>query len=69
MPIGHVIDERAIVNGVVGLHATGGSTNHLLHLIAIAHAAGIELRLEDFDDLSRRRAAARAHLSEWQSPT
>jgi len=52
-PIGHVIDERAIVNGVVGLHATGGSTNHLLHLIAIARAAGIELRLEDFDDLSR----------------
>ena len=53
LPIGHVIDERAIVNGVVGLHATGGSTNHLLHLIAIARAACIELRLEDFDELSR----------------
>jgi phosphogluconate dehydratase len=53
IPVGHVIDERAIVNGVVGLHATGGSTNHLLHLIAIATAAGIDLRLEDFDDLSR----------------
>ena len=53
LPIGHVIDERAIVNGVVGLHATGGSTNHLLHMIAIARAAGIDLRLEDFDDLSR----------------
>jgi phosphogluconate dehydratase len=53
LPIGHVIDERAIVNGVVGLHATGGSTNHLLHLIAIARAAGIDLRLEDFDELSR----------------
>jgi phosphogluconate dehydratase len=53
MPVGHVIDARAIVNGVVGLHATGGSTNHLLHLIAMAAAAGIELRLEDFDELSR----------------
>jgi phosphogluconate dehydratase len=52
-PIGRVIDERAIVNGVVGLHATGGSTNHLLHLVAIAAAAGIELRLDDFDDLSK----------------
>src|SRR5688572_25627377 len=51
-PVGRIIDERAIVNGVVGLHATGGSTNHLLHLIAIAAAAGIELRLEDFDALS-----------------
>jgi phosphogluconate dehydratase len=52
LPVGRIIDERAIVNGVVGLHATGGSTNHLLHLIAIAQAAGIELRLEDFHDLS-----------------
>src|SRR5262249_9577793 len=52
-PIGRVVDERAIVNGVIGLHATGGSTNHLLHLIAIARAAGIDLRLEDFDDLSK----------------
>jgi phosphogluconate dehydratase len=51
-PVGRVIDERAIVNGVVGLHATGGSTNHLLHLVAIARAAGIELRLEDFSDLA-----------------
>ncbi len=40
-PAGHVIDERSIVNGVIGLHATGGSTNHLLHLVAIAAAAGI----------------------------
>jgi phosphogluconate dehydratase len=52
-PIGHVVDERAIVNGVVGLHATGGSTNHLLHLIAIAGAAGITLTLEDFDALAQ----------------
>jgi phosphogluconate dehydratase len=51
-PIGHIIDERAIVNGVIGLHATGGSTNHLLHLVAIAQAAGIALRWEDFDALS-----------------
>jgi phosphogluconate dehydratase len=53
LPIGQLIDERSIVNGVVGLHATGGSTNHLLHLIAMAHAAGIDLRLDDFDDLSK----------------
>ncbi len=52
LPIGHIIDERAIVNGVIGLHATGGSTNHLLHLVAIAQAAGIALRWEDFDALS-----------------
>uniref|UniRef100_UPI00258B95A1 dihydroxy-acid dehydratase domain-containing protein n=1 Tax=Acidiphilium sp. TaxID=527 RepID=UPI00258B95A1 len=51
-PVGRVIDERALVNGVVGLHATGGSTNHLLHLVAIAHAAGIDLRWEDFDALA-----------------
>ncbi|MBD8880115.1 phosphogluconate dehydratase [Rhodanobacter sp. 7MK24] len=51
-PLGHMIDERTIVNGVIGLHATGGSTNHLLHLVAMAHAAGIALTLEDFDALS-----------------
>ena len=51
-PIGHVIDERAIVNGVVGLHATGGSTNHTIHLIAMAAAAGIALTWEDFADLA-----------------
>jgi phosphogluconate dehydratase len=52
LPIGRIVDERAIVNGVIGLHATGGSTNHLLHLVAIARAAGIELRWDDFDALS-----------------
>ncbi|HUA79605.1 MAG TPA: phosphogluconate dehydratase [Dyella sp.] len=52
LPIGQIVDERAIVNGVVGLHATGGSTNHLLHLVAMAQAAGIALRWEDFDALS-----------------
>ncbi|WP_306029765.1 phosphogluconate dehydratase [Stappia sp. MMSF_3263] len=51
-PVGEMIDERAIVNGVVGLHATGGSTNHTLHLVAIAHAAGIRLTWDDISDLS-----------------
>jgi phosphogluconate dehydratase len=48
-----VIDERSIVNGVVGLLATGGSTNHALHLPAMARAAGIILTLEDMNDLSK----------------
>jgi phosphogluconate dehydratase len=51
-PIGHVIDERAVVNGVVALLATGGSTNHTLHLPAMAAAAGIQLSWDDFADLS-----------------
>lgn len=51
-PIGEVIDERSFVNAVVGLHATGGSTNHLLHLVAMAAAGGIQLRWDDFDALS-----------------
>ncbi len=51
-PVGAVFDERAIVNGVVGLHATGGSTNHTLHLVAAAKAAGIRLTWDDFADLS-----------------
>ena len=51
-PIGHVIDERAVVNGVVGLHATGGSTNLTIHLIAMAAAAGITLSWDDFADLA-----------------
>jgi len=53
IPSGHVVDEKAVVNGLVGLMATGGSTNHVLHLVAVAQAAGVLLRLEDFDDLSR----------------
>jgi phosphogluconate dehydratase len=52
LPIGHIVDERAIINGVIGLHATGGSTNHLLHLVAIAQAAGVQLRWDDFDALT-----------------
>ncbi len=51
-PVGQIVDERVIVNGVVGLHATGGSTNHTLHLVAIAKAAGIHLTWDDFADLS-----------------
>jgi phosphogluconate dehydratase len=51
-PVGHVIDEKAIVNGLVGLHATGGSTNHTLHLIAIAAAAGLHVTWQDMADLS-----------------
>jgi phosphogluconate dehydratase len=51
-PIGHIIDEKAIVNGLVGLHATGGSTNHTMHLIAMAAAAGIQITWDDMSDLS-----------------
>ncbi|MEO1019166.1 MAG: phosphogluconate dehydratase, partial [Pseudomonadota bacterium] len=51
-PIGEVIDERAAVNGIVGLHATGGSTNHTIHLIAMMRAAGLQLTWEDFAQLS-----------------
>jgi phosphogluconate dehydratase len=51
-PLGHCIDEKAIVNAVVGLLATGGSTNHAIHLPAIARAAGILLDWEDMDRLS-----------------
>ncbi len=52
-PIGQCVDERAIVNAAVGLLATGGSTNHLIHLPAIAAMAGIVIDWEDFDRLSR----------------
>jgi phosphogluconate dehydratase len=51
-PAGEMIDERSIVNGVVGLHATGGSTNHTLHLIAMARAGGILLTWNDISELS-----------------
>ncbi len=51
-PIGRLLDERAFVNGVVGLHATGGSTNHTLHLVAMAAAAGITLTWDDMSDLA-----------------
>ena len=51
-PIGKVVDERAIINAIVGLLATGGSTNHTIHLVAIARAAGIIINWDDFDALS-----------------
>ena len=51
-PAGEILDERAFVNGIVGLMATGGSTNLVLHLPAMARAAGVLLDLADFDDLS-----------------
>lgn len=52
-PIGHLIDERAIVNAMVALMATGGSTNHTIHWIAVARAAGILLTWDDMDLLSQ----------------
>jgi phosphogluconate dehydratase len=52
LPLAKVIDERSIVNAIVGLLATGGSTNHTLHLVAIARAAGILIDWDDFSDLS-----------------
>ena len=51
-PVGEILDERAYVNGLVGLMATGGSTNLVLHLPAMARASGILLDLEDFADIS-----------------
>ncbi|MCA0433830.1 MAG: phosphogluconate dehydratase [Proteobacteria bacterium] len=53
MPIGQIYDERSVVNGVVGLLATGGSTNHTMHLIAMAAAAGIVLTWDDLAELSQ----------------
>ncbi len=51
-PIGYVVDEKAIVNAMVALLATGGSTNHLIHWVAVAHSAGITIDWDDFSDLS-----------------
>ena len=51
-PLGEVVDERAIVNAAVGLLATGGSTNHAIHIPAIARAAGIRIDWQDLDELS-----------------
>ena len=52
LPVGHVVDEKTIVNAIVGLLTTGGSTNHTLHLVAIAKAAGIVIDWDDFNELS-----------------
>ena len=51
-PVSQILDEKAFVNGIVGLMATGGSTNLVLHLPAMARAAGIDLTPEDFNDIS-----------------
>jgi phosphogluconate dehydratase len=51
-PIGHIVDAKAIVNGLVGLLATGGSTNHTMHLVAVARAAGYIVNWDDFADIS-----------------
>jgi phosphogluconate dehydratase len=51
-PVGHVVDARAIVNAIVGLCATGGSTNHMIHIPAIALAAGLIVDWQDFSDIS-----------------
>ncbi len=52
-PIAEIIDEKSFVNAIVGLMATGGSTNHTIHLIAMARAAGIILNWDDFDEISK----------------
>ncbi|HMB39711.1 MAG TPA: phosphogluconate dehydratase [Wenzhouxiangellaceae bacterium] len=52
-PIGRTVDEKAMVNAMVGLAATGGSTNHAIHLVAIARAAGLIIDWNDLDDIAR----------------
>ena len=52
MPVGRMIDERSFVNAIVALHATGGSTNHTIHLLPMAAAAGITLIWDDLADLA-----------------
>ncbi|GIX22078.1 MAG: phosphogluconate dehydratase [Gammaproteobacteria bacterium] len=52
-PLGEVLDARALVNGIVGLLATGGSTNHTIHLVAVARAAGLVVDWDDFAALSK----------------
>lgn len=51
-PIAEVVDEKAVINGIIGLLATGGSTNHTIHLVAIARAAGVIIDWQDMADLS-----------------
>ncbi len=52
MPIGQIVDAKAMVNGLIGLLATGGSTNHTMHLVAVARAAGLIINWDDFADIS-----------------
>jgi phosphogluconate dehydratase len=51
-PIGEVVSEKTVINGLVGLLATGGSTNHAIHLVAMAKAAGVQITWKDMADLS-----------------
>ena len=51
-PMAHVVDEKSVVNAMAGLMATGGSTNHTLHLVAMARAAGVQITWEDFEQVS-----------------
>ncbi|MEZ5799958.1 MAG: dihydroxy-acid dehydratase [Nitratireductor sp.] len=55
-PAGRVIDEKAVINGIVGLNATGGSTNHTIHLVAMARMAGIHLTWKYCRSIRRRAA-------------
>ncbi len=52
LSMSEIVDEKAVVNGIVGLLATGGSTNHTLHLVAMARAAGVRIDWDDFAELS-----------------
>lgn len=52
LPVGKLVDEKVIVNGIVALLATGGSTNLTMHLVAMARAAGIIINWDDFSELS-----------------
>jgi phosphogluconate dehydratase len=52
LPLAHIVDEAAVVNAIVGLLATGGSTNHTLHLVAMARCAGVLINWDDFSELS-----------------
>ncbi|SFD35518.1 phosphogluconate dehydratase [Pragia fontium] len=52
LPVGRLVDEKVMVNGIVALLATGGSTNHTMHLVAMAKAAGITITWDDFSELS-----------------
>ncbi|WP_024559031.1 phosphogluconate dehydratase [Franconibacter pulveris 1160] len=52
LPLGKMIDEKVVVNGIVALLATGGSTNHTMHLVAMARVAGIIINWDDFSELS-----------------
>ncbi|MHC5351132.1 phosphogluconate dehydratase [Pseudomonas sp. A46] len=52
LPLAEIVDEKVLINSIVALHATGGSTNHTLHMPAIAQAAGIQLTWQDMADLS-----------------